>query len=95
MRAETRVAKEVLQLSMAAAPSLAPAAGEEDQVRSTPHQGLSTREEWSGEHADGFLGDDDGSRSLRSVGSVASSISFSGGFDLSSALESTQVLLWT
>jgi hypothetical protein len=92
MRVEMRAAKEVLQLSMAAAPRLEVDSNEENDSR-YPHvrcaRDLTPSERGGG--AGEALGDDGSVRSVPSAGSL-SSISFPGGFDLSSALESTQVL---
>ena len=92
MRAETLAAKEVLQLGMAAAPRLEVDPNEENNSR-YPHvrcaRDLTPSERGGG--AGEALGEDCSVRSVPTAGSL-SSISFSGGFDLSSALESTQVL---
>ena len=106
MRPETRAAHLVLQRCMAAAPTLA--LDETDNIRLPypypPHrpQGLAGgnlgQVEGNGGEIGGSReaeGDEDGAQSVRSGRSGrsrASSISFASGFDLSSALESTQVL---
>ena len=106
MGKETRAAQVVLHRCVEVAPTLP--LDEADEIRAPypypPHrtQGLARgnmgqvggngREMGEGGEVEG---DEDGAQSVRSVRSRASSISFAAGFDLSSALESTQVLeLW-
>jgi len=108
MQVETRVAQDVLNQSMAAAPMLAGPSQERHPLsysseRAHTHTRAShptSRGQGEREHERGRRGDDDGTASIvsatsrRSAHSIASLVSFTGGFDLSAALENTQHALF-
>jgi len=108
MQVETRVAKDVLNQSMAAAPMLSAPSQERHPLsysseRAHAHTRAShptSRGQGETERERGRGGDDDGTASIvsatsrRSAHSIASLVSFTGGFDLSAALENTQHALF-